>query len=94
MVDAGGRELQFANTNHLVSNPTWDILLQKTGYITEAGHCMVMRTMIEGRAVIMVFLDSKGKYSRLGDAGRIRKWLGEIKATAVSHLGATQPSAL
>ena len=94
MVDAGGRELQFANTNHLVSNPTWEILLQKTGYITEAGHCMVMRAMIEGRAVIMVFLDSKGKYSRLGDAGRIRKWLEEVKSTTVSRLGTAQPNAL
>jgi D-alanyl-D-alanine endopeptidase (penicillin-binding protein 7) len=90
-VDAGGRERQYCNSNHLVSNPTWEILLQKTGYITEAGHCLVMRAMIEGRAVIMVFLDSKGKDSRLADAGRIRKWLGTLKPTAVTHLSvATQ----
>jgi D-alanyl-D-alanine endopeptidase (penicillin-binding protein 7) len=87
VVDASGRTLQYANSNHLVSNPTWEILLQKTGYITEAGHCMVMRAVIEGRAIVMVFLDSKGKDSRLADAGRIRKWLQALKPTAVSHLG-------
>ncbi|MFI4941387.1 MAG: D-alanyl-D-alanine endopeptidase [Burkholderiales bacterium] len=86
--DASGRERQYCNSNHLVSNPTWDILLQKTGYITEAGHCLVMRAMIEGRAVIMVFLDSKGKQSRLADAGRIRKWLETLKPTAATHLTA------
>jgi D-alanyl-D-alanine endopeptidase (penicillin-binding protein 7) len=87
VVDTSGRTLQYANSNHLVSNPTWEILLQKTGYITEAGHCMVMRAVIEGRAIVMVFLDSKGKDSRLADAGRIRKWLQALKPTAVSHLG-------
>jgi serine-type D-Ala-D-Ala endopeptidase (penicillin-binding protein 7) len=49
--------------------------LQKTGYITEAGRCLVMQTRVDGRPVVMVFLDSKGKESRLADAGRIRKWL-------------------
>jgi D-alanyl-D-alanine endopeptidase (penicillin-binding protein 7) len=94
VVDTGGRALQYANSNHLVSNPTWDILLQKTGYITEAGHCMVMRAMIEGRAIIMVFLDSKGKDSRLADAGRIRKWLEAVKSTTVSHLAVAQQGAM
>ena len=88
-VDANGREMQYANSNHLVSNPTWDIMLQKTGYITEAGHCLVMRAMIEGRSIVMVFLDSKGKDSRLGDASRIRKWLEAIK-TSTSHIVAQQ----
>ena len=92
VVDAGGRILQYSNSNHLVSNPTWDILLQKTGYITEAGHCLVMRAMIEGRAIIMVFLDSKGKDSRLADAGRIRKWLEEVKSTTAMHLAVDKRS--
>lgn len=83
-VDAGGRTLHYANTNHLVSNPDWDIGLQKTGYISEAGRCLVMQARIEGRPVVMVFLDSKGKQSRLGDAGRIRKWLEELKEHALS----------
>jgi D-alanyl-D-alanine endopeptidase (penicillin-binding protein 7) len=89
-VDANGRELQYANSNHLVSNPTWDIMIQKTGFINEAGHCMMMRAMIEGRAVVMVFLDSKGKDSRLADAGRVRKWLEDVKATVATHLTASQ----
>jgi D-alanyl-D-alanine endopeptidase (penicillin-binding protein 7) len=75
VVNPNGRPLQYSTTNRLIANPTWDIGLQKTGYIAEAGRCLVMRAMIEGRAIVMVFLDSKGKYSRLADAGRIRKWL-------------------
>lgn len=75
VVDTGGHMLQYANTNHLVANPEWEIGLQKTGYISEAGRCLVMQAKIAGRAIVMVFLDSKGKQSRLADAGRIRKWL-------------------
>ncbi len=82
-VAVGSRQVQFHNTNRLVSSPTWDIGLQKTGYISEAGRCLVMQAQMAGRKVIMVFLDSAGKYSRLGDAERIRKWLGE-GAAAVS----------
>ena len=75
IVETGRRSLQYANSNHLVTNPGWEIGLQKTGYISEAGRCLVMQAKIEGRSVVMVFLDSKGKQSRLADAGRIRKWL-------------------
>jgi D-alanyl-D-alanine endopeptidase (penicillin-binding protein 7) len=82
VVNPSGRPLQYSTTNKLVANPDWDIGLQKTGYISEAGRCLVMQAMIEGRAVVMVFLDSKGKYSRLADAGRIRKWLETIKPQA------------
>jgi len=91
-VDAGGRALQYANSNHLVSNPTWDILLQKTGYIVEAGHCMMMKAMIEGHAIIMVFLDSKGKDSRFADAGRIRKWMEEVKSVTATHIASAKQS--
>jgi D-alanyl-D-alanine endopeptidase (penicillin-binding protein 7) len=83
-VEAGGRPLQYRNTNHLVSNANWEIGLQKTGYIQEAGRCLVMQAMIEGRPIVMVFLDSKGKLSRLADAGRIRKWLETFKFPALS----------
>jgi serine-type D-Ala-D-Ala endopeptidase (penicillin-binding protein 7) len=83
-VAAGRSTLHFANTNQLVSNPDWDIGLQKTGYISEAGRCLVMQTKIEGRSVVMVFLDSKGKQSRLGDANRIRKWLEVFKDRALT----------
>lgn len=74
-VEVGRRTLQFHNTNRLVSNPTWDIGLQKTGYIVEAGRCLVMQASLSGRNLIMVFLDSTGKYSRIGDAERVRHWL-------------------
>lgn len=73
----GSRELQFRNTNGLVRNPTWDIGLQKTGYIAEAGRCLVMQAQLAGRKLILVLLDSAGKYSRIGDAERIRKWLAQ-----------------
>ncbi|MFM2053555.1 MAG: hypothetical protein RL456_1592 [Pseudomonadota bacterium] len=74
-VALGHRTVQFHNTNRLVTNPTWDIGLQKTGYIVEAGRCLVMQAQLAGRKLIMVFLDSAGKYSRLGDAERVRRWL-------------------
>lgn len=74
-VEVGSRTLQYNNTNRLVKNPEWDIGLQKTGYINEAGQCLVMQTKIAGRKLIMVFLDSAGKLSRLGDAERVRRWV-------------------
>ncbi|MBX3652725.1 MAG: serine hydrolase [Ramlibacter sp.] len=74
-VAVGNRTLQYNNTNRLVKNPDWDIGLQKTGYISEAGQCLVMQAKIAGRKLIMVFLDSAGKLSRLGDAERVRRWV-------------------
>ncbi len=74
-VRVGKRDAQFGTTNGLVKNPTWDIGLQKTGYISEAGQCLVMQAHMAGRRLVMVFLDSAGKYSRMGDAERVRKWL-------------------
>jgi D-alanyl-D-alanine endopeptidase (penicillin-binding protein 7) len=74
-VAVGNRTLQYKNTNRLVKNPDWDIGLQKTGYISEAGQCLVMQAKIAGRKLIMVFLDSAGKLSRIGDAERVRRWV-------------------
>jgi D-alanyl-D-alanine endopeptidase (penicillin-binding protein 7) len=74
-VSVGRKTLQYNNTNGLVKNPQWDIGLQKTGYISEAGRCLVMQAQVSGRKLIMVFLDSAGKFSRMGDAERVRKWL-------------------
>jgi D-alanyl-D-alanine endopeptidase (penicillin-binding protein 7) len=74
-VAVGSRTLQYNNTNGLVKSPQWDIGLQKTGYISEAGRCLVMQAQVAGRNLIMVFLDSAGKFSRMGDAERVRKWL-------------------
>ncbi len=67
--------VEFRNTDNLVANRTWKILVQKTGYITEAGRCLVMETVIEGRSVVIVLLDSFGKYTRLADAVRIKRWM-------------------
>ena len=76
-VEVGRRELTFRNTNGLVRSPSWDIGLQKTGYISEAGRCLVMQAQMAGRKLIMVFLDSAGKYTRIADAERVRRWVNE-----------------
>lgn len=83
-VAVGRQRLQYNNTNRLVKNPSWEIGLQKTGYISEAGQCLVMQAKVAGRKVIMVFLDSAGKLSRLGDAERVRRWVESIPAKATS----------
>lgn len=74
-LDVGRRVLRFNNSNRLVHNPEWEIGLQKTGYISEAGRCLVMQARIAGRKMIMVLLDSTGKTSRADDAERMRKWI-------------------
>jgi D-alanyl-D-alanine endopeptidase (penicillin-binding protein 7) len=74
-LDVGRRTLQYNNSNRLIRNPEWDIGLQKTGYISEAGRCLVMQAKIAGRKLIMVFLDSTGKLSRSQDAERVRRWI-------------------
>lgn len=83
-VAQGPRTLQYNNTNRLVKSPAWEIGLQKTGYISEAGQCLVMQAEVAGRKLIMVFLDSAGKFSRLADAERVRHWVeNQSGATAV-----------
>jgi D-alanyl-D-alanine endopeptidase (penicillin-binding protein 7) len=67
--------VEFHNTDNLVANPAWNIIVQKTGYITEAGKCLVMAAVIEGRPVVIVLLDSSGKYTRVADAKRIKTWM-------------------
>lgn len=74
-VAVGNRVLQYNNTNRLVKNSSWEIGLQKTGYIAEAGRCLVMQTKIAGRQLIMVFLDSAGALTRIADAQRVRQWI-------------------
>lgn len=74
-VEVGSRTLQYNTTNRLVKNPDWDIGLQKTGYISEAGQCLVMQAKVAGRKLIMVFLDSAGKLTRIADAQRVRRWV-------------------
>jgi len=82
-VEVGRRTMQFGNTNRLVKNPNWEIGLQKTGYISEAGQCLVMQAKVAGRKLIMVFLDSAGKLSRIGDAERVRHWVETHSPTGV-----------
>lgn len=74
-VNANGRTLHYVNTNRLVRGGEWDIGLQKTGFINEAGRCLVMQANVHGRNVVMVFLDSAGNLTRFADAVRVRNWL-------------------
>jgi len=78
LVDTPGNRaahVQFNNSNHLVASPEWDIGLSKTGFIREAGRCLVMHTRINGEEMVIVLLDSDGRHSRIGDANRIRRWV-------------------
>ena len=74
-VKVGRRVMRFGNTNNLTRSSRWEIGVSKTGYIAEAGRCLVMQVTLAGRSVIIVLLDSWGKYTRVGDATRIRQWL-------------------
>lgn len=72
------RKIEFRNTNMLVRDNSWDVNLSKTGYIMSAGYCLVMHTIINDRPLAMILLNSKGKYSKFGDANRIKKWLMKV----------------
>jgi serine-type D-Ala-D-Ala endopeptidase (penicillin-binding protein 7) len=74
-VDTGFRMISFKNTNRLIENPDWQISLSKTGYISEAGNCLVMHTRVNEQPVVMVFLDAVGRYTRFADASRLRTYL-------------------
>lgn len=74
-VRASRRAVGYHNTNRLLANPAWDISLQKTGYISEAGSCLVMHMQVEGRPMVLVLLDARGMLSRFGDAKRLRDWI-------------------
>jgi D-alanyl-D-alanine endopeptidase (penicillin-binding protein 7) len=67
--------VEFHNTDNLVKNPSWNIIVQKTGFINEAGKCLVMAAVIDSRSVIIVLLDSYGRYTRVADAKRIKTWM-------------------
>lgn len=79
----GRRSMRFSNTNPLVRSASWDIGLSKTGYISEAGRCLVMQATIQERPVVIVLLDSWGKRTRVGDANRIKRWMENAAARAV-----------
>ena len=75
-VPVGRQRLEYRNTNSLIRKPDWDIDLQKTGYLNDAGRCVVMQAQMAGRELIMVLLDATGKQARAVDAERLRSWLG------------------
>ena len=81
-VRVSGRELQYNNTNALIKSPNWDIGLSKTGYIAEAGKCLVMQAWVNSKPTIIVLLDSVGKATRMADANRIKHW---VEATALAN---------
>ncbi|CAG2144700.1 hypothetical protein LMG31506_03061 [Cupriavidus yeoncheonensis] len=81
-VNVMGRTQHYVSTNRLVRGGNWDIGLQKTGFISEAGQCLVMQAKVNGRNVVMVFLDSVGKLSRFADATRVRDWLEHASPSA------------
>lgn len=74
-VDLNGRITEFHNTNALVRSDTWEIGVSKTGYISEAGRCLVMQARVADKPVVIVLLDSNGKMTRVGDANRIKRWM-------------------
>jgi serine-type D-Ala-D-Ala endopeptidase (penicillin-binding protein 7) len=78
----GRQQVEFRNTDSLVHDPGWQISVQKTGHIAAAGHCLVLHAQIEGRAIVMVLMNSVGKYTRVADARRIRRWMAAVAASA------------
>jgi serine-type D-Ala-D-Ala endopeptidase (penicillin-binding protein 7) len=89
-VRVGRSILEFRNTNSLVANPGWNVIVQKTGFINEAGECLVMQTMIEERPVVIVLLNSFGKYTRVADAKRIRQWMESQRPRSLARVGASR----
>lgn len=85
VVEVSGREQTFRNTNPLVKSPAWDVGLSKTGYIHEAGKCLVMQARVAEKPVVIVLLDSAGKMTRVGDANRIKRWMESAQASHKSQ---------
>lgn len=83
-VDVRGRLTRFGNTNGLVKSPEWSISVSKTGYISEAGRCLVMQTWLHQQPVVMVLMDSNGRYTRTADAKRVRKWIEQSATQRVA----------
>ena len=80
-----GRPLEFRNTNLLVDKDDWHVTVQKTGYVADAGRCLVMQAIIDGRDVVIVLLNSWGTLTRIGDANRVRHWMesSAVRAAAI-----------
>ena len=78
----GKHPVEYRNTNLLVRKPDWDVVVQKTGFTNDAGQCLVMKTIIDDRPVVMVLMNSFGKYTRVADARRVRKWMESASGLA------------
>lgn len=83
-VELNGRIQNFGNTNALVRSENWQIGVSKTGYISEAGRCLVMQAWVADKPVVIVLLDSQGKMTRVGDANRIKRWMESASLTKVA----------
>lgn len=81
-IEVNGRAMEYRNTNQLVKSTAWDIGLSKTGFIQEAGKCLVMQARVADKPVVIVLLDSAGKQTRIGDANRIKRWMESTQASA------------
>ncbi len=84
-VQSGGGELSFRNTNRLVKNKEWDIQIQKTGFINEAGRCLVMKARVGHRNLVIVLLDALGSQARFSDAERIREYVTAVTSSASAY---------
>ncbi len=80
VVSLNGRQRQFNNTNALVSSPDWQIGVSKTGFINESGKCLVMQAWLLNKPMIIVLLDSFGRFTRVADAQRVKRWLESAAA--------------
>ena len=87
VIHSGRRTLAFHNTNRLIRSPRWQIGLSKTGFIDEAGRCLVMQAHVANRPVLIVLLDAQGKLTRFGDANRIKQWMEGSQAVRQKHRG-------
>jgi serine-type D-Ala-D-Ala endopeptidase (penicillin-binding protein 7) len=85
-VIVGRYPVEYRNTNLLVRKPDWDVVVQKTGFTNAAGQCLVMKTIIDERPVVMVLMNSFGKYTRVADARRVRKFV-EATSGALAFAG-------
>ncbi|THF57693.1 serine hydrolase [Pseudothauera rhizosphaerae] len=86
-VRVGRRLLQYRNSNSLVRKPGWDIGLSKTGFIREAGRCVVMQTWLQGEPVIIVLMNARSRWARDTDANRLREWLQSVGLHRLAHAG-------
>jgi serine-type D-Ala-D-Ala endopeptidase (penicillin-binding protein 7) len=85
VIKQGKSHSVYRNTNRLTSSANWRIRLQKTGYISEAGRCMVLYAIVRKRPTVMVFLDAQGKFSHAADANRVRAWLARFGAAVLAR---------